>query len=314
MAWFLVFAYVILAAVGLSLQGLTRAPFGPNAMPVAVILVTLVGVWIVTGALIISRHPRHPVGWLLCAGLFSPALDMFSAGYAAYAAYGYAGSLPGVTLIPGVDGDPSGYSVLGLTQDQNNTTLNGMSFGGSNLPRDAQVSSSVVTSPYDGAELGRVPEGGPADVDRAVENERAYVYAVRAVRTAQDTVARSVASDRASATPLDTTPPRPPADLVAVPSQGTVRLVWTASPEPDVARYLVYRGREGGPFERVGSTSPPAMTFTDREVPPGRWRYAVSAQDSSSRANESGRSNCATATSSVAAGTPTRRPGRKRRP
>jgi hypothetical protein len=97
-AWFLVFAYFILAAIGLSLQGLTRAPFGAAALPIAVILVGLVGVWIVTGALIISRHPRHPVGWLLCAGLFSPALDMFSAGYAAYAAYGYAGSLPGVTL------------------------------------------------------------------------------------------------------------------------------------------------------------------------------------------------------------------------
>ena len=40
-AWFLVVAYVILAAIGLSLQGLTRAPFGPNALPVAVILVTL---------------------------------------------------------------------------------------------------------------------------------------------------------------------------------------------------------------------------------------------------------------------------------
>lgn len=60
-----------------------------------------------------------------------------------------AATLPGVTLIPGVDGDPSGYSVLGLTQDQNNTTLNGLDFGGSNLPRDAGVSSSLVTSPYD---------------------------------------------------------------------------------------------------------------------------------------------------------------------
>ena len=33
--------------------------------------------------------------------------------------------------------------------DQNNTTLNGMQFGGSSLPRDACVSSSVITSPYD---------------------------------------------------------------------------------------------------------------------------------------------------------------------
>ena len=60
-----------------------------------------------------------------------------------------AASLPGVTLIPGVDGDPSGYSVLGLTQDQNNATLNGLDFGGSNIPRDAGVSSSLVTAPYD---------------------------------------------------------------------------------------------------------------------------------------------------------------------
>ena len=60
-----------------------------------------------------------------------------------------AASLPGVTLVPGQDGDPSGFSVLGLSPDQNNTTLNGLNFGGSNLPRDANVSSSLVTTPYD---------------------------------------------------------------------------------------------------------------------------------------------------------------------
>lgn len=60
-----------------------------------------------------------------------------------------AASLPGVTLIPGADGDPSGYSVLGLGSDQNNTTLNGLDFGGSNLPRDAGISTSLVTAPYD---------------------------------------------------------------------------------------------------------------------------------------------------------------------
>src|SRR5689334_14654784 len=60
-----------------------------------------------------------------------------------------AATLPGVQLVPGQNGDPNGFSVLGLGADQNNTTLNGMNFGGSNLPRDAQVSSSLVTSPYD---------------------------------------------------------------------------------------------------------------------------------------------------------------------
>jgi hypothetical protein len=60
-----------------------------------------------------------------------------------------AASLPGVQLVPGENGDPNGYSVLGLGADQNNTTLNGMNFGGSNLPRDAAVSTSLATSPYD---------------------------------------------------------------------------------------------------------------------------------------------------------------------
>lgn len=60
-----------------------------------------------------------------------------------------AASLPGVQSVPGADGGPDGYSVLGLGVDQNNTTLDGMQFGGSNLPRDASVGSSLVTSPYD---------------------------------------------------------------------------------------------------------------------------------------------------------------------
>jgi hypothetical protein len=60
-----------------------------------------------------------------------------------------AASLPGVTPVTGADGDPAGFSVLGLSADQNSTTLNGSPFSGSNIPRDANVSSSVVTTPYD---------------------------------------------------------------------------------------------------------------------------------------------------------------------
>ena len=60
-----------------------------------------------------------------------------------------AASLPGVTLVPGLDGKADGFSVLGLDADQNNVTLNGMSNGASNLPRDATISSSLSTSSYD---------------------------------------------------------------------------------------------------------------------------------------------------------------------
>ena len=60
-----------------------------------------------------------------------------------------AATIPGVTPITDANGDPAGFSVLGLSADQNNTTLNGANFGASNIPRDAQVSSSLVTTPYD---------------------------------------------------------------------------------------------------------------------------------------------------------------------
>src|SRR5204862_42545 len=60
-----------------------------------------------------------------------------------------AGTIPGVTPITDPNGDPAGFSVLGLSADQNSTTLNGANFGASNVPRDAQVVSSLVTTPYD---------------------------------------------------------------------------------------------------------------------------------------------------------------------
>src|SRR6185436_17264452 len=44
---------------------------------------------------------------------------------------------------------PPGFSVLGLGAEQNATTLNGLNFLGSDLPRDANVSSNLATSPYD---------------------------------------------------------------------------------------------------------------------------------------------------------------------
>jgi hypothetical protein len=60
-----------------------------------------------------------------------------------------AASLPGVLLVPGLDGGSDGFSVLGLGTDANSTTLNGSPFGANNLPRDANVGTSLTTSPFD---------------------------------------------------------------------------------------------------------------------------------------------------------------------
>lgn len=64
-----------------------------------------------------------------------------------------AASTPGVQLIPGVDGNPDMFSILGLDGSQNNTALNGQQGGMSNLPRDASVNTSVRTG-YDVANGG----------------------------------------------------------------------------------------------------------------------------------------------------------------
>jgi hypothetical protein len=60
-----------------------------------------------------------------------------------------AATLPGVTLIPSADGAPSGFSVFGLDAAANSFMLNGLAMNGSTLPRDAAVSTTVATSPYD---------------------------------------------------------------------------------------------------------------------------------------------------------------------
>lgn len=65
-----------------------------------------------------------------------------------------AGSLPGFSYIPASGDGPGGFSVFGLDQTQNLTTLNGLPTGADGLPRDASVSSSVSTSPYDVARGG----------------------------------------------------------------------------------------------------------------------------------------------------------------
>jgi hypothetical protein len=141
------------------------------------------------------------------------------------------------------------------------------------------------------APIARTEPGITTLTDRGLENERAYYYAVRAIRQEGTTPIEGEPTARVEATPTDVTPPAPPTNLVAVPSPGTVRLSWTPVSDSDLAGYVVYRADGAGPFLRVGSVRAPGSTFTDRNVPAGPYRYAVTAQDTSVHANESARSN-----------------------
>lgn len=98
-AWTVVILFILLGAIGITLQAVARAPYieevGISGMSIVIMIVAL---WPITGALIISRHPRHPIGWLMCVGFLVGPIDMLAAGYAAYDTYLVPGALPGVTL------------------------------------------------------------------------------------------------------------------------------------------------------------------------------------------------------------------------
>lgn len=86
-----------------------------------------------------------------------------------------AGTIPGVTPVLDANGDPAGFSVLGLSADQNSTTLNGSPFASSSVPRDANVTTTLVMSPYDvsrggfsGAQFNVRPGGASNFIRRAL--------------------------------------------------------------------------------------------------------------------------------------------------
>ncbi|HKS07684.1 MAG TPA: carboxypeptidase regulatory-like domain-containing protein [Gemmatimonadaceae bacterium] len=65
-----------------------------------------------------------------------------------------AGTIPGIQVIPGLDGAPDMFSALGMSPDQNSTTFEGLGSAVSDLPRDAQVSASIRPVSYDVANGG----------------------------------------------------------------------------------------------------------------------------------------------------------------
>jgi hypothetical protein len=142
------------------------------------------------------------------------------------------------------------------------------------------------------APLTPTPIADTTFVDKGLENDTAYRYALQAVRVGPAGEAKGPVSTAVAATPVDTTPPSAPTRLIAISAEGSVRLAWNASPEEDVVVYAVYRAEGAGAFLRIATTQRIATVYTDRDVLSGRtYRYAVTALDHARKANESARSN-----------------------
>lgn len=98
LAWSITLTSVALVAVGLAMSILALLAdenhLGPFPHQFFTPLLTIA--YGVVGALVATRHPRNPIGWMFCATGFLSALNMLSAGYSLYDQY--AMTIPGGEL------------------------------------------------------------------------------------------------------------------------------------------------------------------------------------------------------------------------
>ena len=92
---------------------------------------------------------------------------------------------------------------------------------------------------------------------------------------------------------VDVFPPSAPKKLEAVASEGAISLIWEASPEADVAGYIVLRGEASkGALAPLTARPIKESTYRDTKVKSGvRYVYAVVTVDKATPENVSPQSN-----------------------
>ena len=89
--------------------------------------------------------------------------------------------------------------------------------------------------------------------------------------------------------------PAAPGGLVATPNAESIRLDWTASPEPDLAVYTIFRSESaGGPYNTIARNVTSTSFVDNTTTTGGQYFYAIKAVDQS--LNRSSYSNEASAT------------------
>ena len=128
--------------------------------------------------------------------------------------------------------------------------------------------------------------------DAKVELGAVRCYVVRTVVTLGPPV-ESEPSPVLCVSPTDTFPPKAPASLAAVASEGAISLIWEANTEADLAGYIVLRGPASGATMRPLMSAPiKETTFRDTTVRANaRYVYAVVAVDTATPPNVSSQSN-----------------------
>lgn len=125
--------------------------------------------------------------------------------------------------------------------------------------------------------------------DLNVENEKKYIYSVRAVRRVVKTDVEGKGSLEVPVTPTDLIAPAAPVGLVAIPLKDGMELNWRRNRESDLLGYNVYRRSSGGnEFKRMNESPLTKETYLDTEVAlQQEYEYVVTAVDNSIKKNES---------------------------
>ena len=130
--------------------------------------------------LVIAQRPKPQPGVPFGRGDGGDADDM-ATGVLGGLTPSEAGNLDAIaSTIPGIIQGANGPSALGLDASQNQTRLNGLSFGGGGVPRCAQVTSRVTTSSLD---AGR---GGFSGAQIDAELDPGFTFSSRIMKLAVD--------------------------------------------------------------------------------------------------------------------------------
>ena len=137
--------------------------------------------------------------------------------------------------------------------------------------------------------LNREPLTVTQYTDLNVENEKRYIYSVRAVRRVVKTDVEGKGSLGTPITPTDLIPPNAPLGLMAIPLKNGIELNWKRNREPDLLGYYVYRRRPGEKeFKKLNETPLEKEVYLDTHVELEQdYEYVVTAVDNSVRKNES---------------------------
>jgi hypothetical protein len=99
--WLFLGIYLVLGITGLVLWSIIETSFYSQAPPTLpeILIVVALAVWAFVGALLISRMPKNPIGWLFSIFSICIVMDDFVFGYAYYGSIFQPGSLPGVEVM-----------------------------------------------------------------------------------------------------------------------------------------------------------------------------------------------------------------------